>query len=167
MKFIKAQGMSALEILKLLQDMTRKNIKVMKSNNEEADKLSKEDNISSQHVVNLKYYYSKNKQLFKQNNLYIELHTRLLCFLKSLDDNYDVEITSDLTELIFQNNKLQDEIDFDDCLNRTKMGLIEFNEQHPFFKDNKFLKELVKFYTVNEDYEKCISLMNRDQENNF
>ena len=45
-----------------------------------------------------------------------------------------------------------------DCFRLTVNKSIEFNENHPYFKDNIFLSELIAEFEIREDFEACAAL---------
>ncbi|MFP4620231.1 MAG: hypothetical protein ACLFM7_02900 [Bacteroidales bacterium] len=46
-------------------------------------------------------------------------------------------------------------------LELTISGEIPFNEDHPFYHDEKFFNDLLNYYQKREDYETCNSLLNK------
>ncbi|NJK87000.1 MAG: hypothetical protein HC906_14515 [Bacteroidales bacterium] len=85
MKFDDAKKLSIQQILEYIQLIARENTLKIKNNNEKAEKL----NLSGVDVKLtddlIKKYYAQNNQLIRQNNEFLELHSRLLNFLKSID----------------------------------------------------------------------------------
>ena len=47
-----------------------------------------------------------------------------------------------------------------DCFKLTVNKSIEFNENHPYFKDNIFLSELIAEFESREDFEACATISN-------
>lgn len=159
MKFKESQNLSAIDILKLLQEMTQRNLKTMQENNALLEYLSDAKSISVDNVINMKGKHADNNQLFRQNQEYLDLHNRLLSFLKSLDQNISDkvdEILSEKNELLdsFQNDK----DDSENIFNMTVNGHLHLNSEHPLINNIPFFHKLIQYYSENEDYEKCIEL---------
>lgn len=159
MKFHIAKDLTAMEILKLLQEYTKSNIEKIKINNEKAEKLKSDGKIAHQGAKIMKQYYINNGILYKQNNLYIELHTRLLCFIKSLKVSMDETASEDIEE---KKDIETLEYNFNDYFDLTTQGLISYNEQHPYYNNKVFRQNLVDFYAEKEDYEKCAILLSNN-----
>jgi len=55
-------------------------------------------------------------------------------------------------------------LSYHDCLELTINGIIEYNIKNPFFFDDDFYNDILKYYIEQEDYEKC-SLVKRRKNN--
>lgn len=45
--------------------------------------------------------------------------------------------------------------DYNECLNLTILGDIDFNIKHPFFENEEFYIDILNYYISTEEYEKC------------
>jgi hypothetical protein len=152
MKYNQSKDLKAIEIFKILQHLTLKNAMLIKSNNDIMN--------SCTDLNELKKYADltkENHELTRQNISYLELHNRLLIFIKSLKDISLTDI--DIVNIMSENEDIT--FDRDEFFNQTIHDVISFDEEHPFFNDEEFKKELIDYYTKNEEYEKCIKLKNK------
>lgn len=163
MKFEKAKKLSALEILKLLQKLTKNNLSTMKFNNGIADKLSINLNGSEQQTDMVKQCFNANNQLFKQNREYLELHNKLLYFLKSLDKdlNSQVENIQNITPGKFSIIN-QGKNEFEEYFIKTTEGKYNYDNHHPFFYNERFRQKLIDHYSKAEEYERCADLVKKN-----
>jgi len=163
MKFEKAKKLSALEILKLLQKLTKNNLSTMKYNNGIANKLSINLNSPEQQTDLIKQCFNANNQLFKQNREHLELHTKLLYFLKSLDKDLDSQIENieNITPEKFSIiNQWKNE--FEEYFIKTTEGRFNYDNHHPFFYNEKFRQKLIDYYSKAEEYEICADLVKKN-----
>jgi len=62
-------------------------------------------------------------------------------------------------ELAQYSDELIAVMDFDTYFDLTIKKEIDFNEDHPYYRDIKFIKKLIDNYVEVEEYEKCAELM--------
>ena len=162
MKFEKAKNLTALEVLELLQHMTRTNCLKMKQNNDRVQELNDAAHVKENlHRVNR--FNKHTRMLISENNQYIELHTRLLCFLKSLNNKADLQIAKLFSDPLIKNAAECNTADFDDSFDRTVDGTLQYDEDHPFYSDATFRQKLLAFYLDREEYEKCAEIMDNSK----
>jgi hypothetical protein len=75
--------------------------------------------------------------------------------LKIIDEL--VNLNKTLNNENFDDEKLS-EMDYDSYFTLTINNEIPFNKNHPYFKDIRFIKDLMNHYISTEEYEKCIYL---------
>jgi hypothetical protein len=141
-----------------LQDLVYSNSIFIKYNNEKVENLC--NKVSGEKPVSIKHLYQENLQITKKNIQYVELHSKLLFFIKSLNK----EIKSDIIENApknreNKNSSIQVPFDFKKQLTDKAEGSIEFNEQHQFYQSEINRKELLNYYSQKENYDKCTTLL--------
>ncbi len=153
MKYENSKNLKAAQILKYIQKFVKKNSAELKRNNDDAHKIMN-SNENPYKLDELDWLNARNKKLIKQNSQYLELHTRLVDFLKS--------ISSLKEEFEVDNSNVQEDdneqINFYDMFENTIEGKVEFNENHPFFGNDEFKKMLMEYYINKEEYEICQKL---------
>ncbi len=88
--------------------------------------------------------------LFTENYNAINEQLMLIEELTNLKEN--IELAQYSEELIAV-------MDFDTYFDLTLKNDIDFNEDHPYYRDIKFIKKLIDNYIKVEEYEKCAKLM--------
>jgi len=73
--------------------------------------------------------------------------------LKIIDEL--VQINKLFSEELRNDNEYLSEMDYDSYLVLTQNGEINFDKNHPYFKDIRFIKDLMQYYIDTEQYEKC------------
>ena len=116
----------------------------------------------------LKKRFNYNKRLLLENTDSIKLQKELNSYLENYLKNSEIIIKSNKTvKSSFQEDGTKDEIrniNKEDYFDLTINGAIEFNNQHPYFKDETFLNDLLEYFTETEEYEKCSSLISLKKE---
>lgn len=163
MKFDEIKKMSAWEILKFLQKKTRRNANLIKENSQIIQSVLKGEVELDAGRYNIAKVQSENNELIKENSEYLKLHNQLLSFMRSVQDDVlqdgIVELESELK--VEKPNKEPKEFTFDEMFEKTIAGLVEFNSDHPFYDSEEFRKQLLKYYTEHEEYEKCALLVKK------
>ncbi len=80
-----------------------------------------------------------NKELRKRNGNNIEFQNAINKYIK---DSY----------LPIEQNR---SMSYEECLQLTITGDMDYNPRHPFFFDNNFYTEILEYFIEKEDYEKC------------
>jgi len=106
--------------------------------------------------------YDLNKALLNENNDFINLQLALLSFLEKYMDLSDsdadeVEIQELPTESLFNESEL---------FELTVEGKLSFDYSHPRFEDEEFFNRLISYYTSQEAYEKCSTLLDARKRRN-
>lgn len=86
---------------------------------------------------------------FKTNRMMIEENNELLGLQRML--------TTYLAKYKVYNKT--DEINPDKCFEDIISGKVSFNNLHPLYKDKKFRKRLLEYYSKHENYEMCAHIM--------
>lgn len=151
MKMDNTNKMSALDILKRLQKLVKLNTVKIKSNNKYIKKIIHEGDFEKMNDA-LNKITVENKKLTDENTQYLELHTRLLCFVKATSNN------SDQKNISSKKISKPSQYHIDDYLDKTVMGELKFNKQHPLFHNKLFRGKLIDYYSGIEEYEICAEL---------
>jgi hypothetical protein len=112
--------------------------------------------------------FSYNKRLLQENTDSIKLQKELNSYLENYLKNSEIIFENNKTvKSSLQENGTKDEIrniSKEDYFDLTANGAIEFDNRHPYFKDETFLNDLLKYFTDTEEYEKCSLLVNLKKE---
>ncbi|SRR6056297_1748091 len=130
-------------VVETLKERVNQNLEVIHKNEKKVRSLLEEP-VSGERSANLERLYEENKKMLKENHESIQLQLQINKFIESnrnlLKENKE-EAKKDLTS--------------QDYWNMTITGEIPFDENHPYFEDENFFNELIKYYTEIEDYETC------------
>ena len=108
------------------------------------EKISKDDFEKAYNQI------KEDDDLIEENYKTINEQLMLIEELTHLKENIELAQYSD--ELIAV-------MDFDTYFDLTIENEIDFNEEHPYYRDIKFIKRLIDNYIEVEEYEKCAELM--------
>jgi len=139
--------MNKNSLLKKIDDIKKKaNMLLYKidKSNENKSEISKDD--FEKAYVQLK----ENEEIISENYKTISEQLQLIEELTHLKEN--IQLASYSEELIAI-------MDYDTYFDLTIENEIDFNEEHPYFKNIKFIKQLIDSYIKTEEYEKCAYLM--------
>lgn len=124
-------------------------IKVRIEDNNRSIKNYLKSNTSKENISEIEDLLNFNRFLFqKQKEKQVEKHNLESSFktllMNEIDDEQDwIEVEKRM-----------------DCFKLTVNKSIEFNENHPYYKDSIFLSELITEFEKREDFEACVSLSN-------
>ena len=107
-------------------------------------KISKDDFEKAYHQI------KEDDDLIAENYNTINEQLMLIEELTHLKENIELARYSD--ELIAV-------MDFDTYFDLTIESKIDFDEEHPYYRDIKFIKKLIDSYIEVEEYEKCAELI--------
>jgi hypothetical protein len=142
-----------------LKSRVQRNLDIIHRNEKIVKKLLEEP-VSNERSRKLEAKYQENKKLLQENNDSIKLQLQLSKFI----DSYKNEIEENEGSLPY---KTQEETEApltrEDIFNLTIKKEIEFDENHPYFNDEKFFNDLIDYFTSVEDYEMCSFLLNNKQ----
>lgn len=117
--------------------------------------------VSKERSEKLDRRFNINKQIIKENNEAIKLQKSIIEFLKSYHDEL-----SQFPETIKVENPQKTialskkiELKREDYFELTVNKDIEYDDQHPYFKDESFAKDLISYFIEVEDYEMCAKLV--------
>ncbi len=99
----------------------------------------------------------------KINKTEIQSYDKSIDKLINENNKIIIEQIELIDELVRLNNELKDntlmtKIDFDTYFTLTINNEVDFDVNHPFYKDIRFIKALIDYYIEIEEYEKCIPL---------
>ena len=136
-------------LLKKIEDIKRKaNLLLFK-----IDEAKKNKKDISKNDFNTAYNQIKEDDaLISENYNTINEQLALLEELTNLKDNIELEQYSE---------ELSAVMDFETYFDLTSGNEIDFNEDHPYFRDIRFIKKLIEKYIETEEYEKCAELVKR------
>lgn len=161
MKFDEIKRMSAWEILKLLQKKTRRNANLIKENSRMIKSVLKGEVELISGRFNIAEVQSKTNELIKENGEYLKLHNQLLTFMRSMQVSTESEEIKEFASEFEMDEPKQVNVkdSFDEMFDKTVLGSVEYNENHPYYDSDKFRDRLLKYYTEHEEYEKCALLV--------
>ncbi len=145
-----ARNTSAFNILRQLQKLVKSNTARIRSNNRFIKKNIKNGTLDEMNDV-LNRITFENKNLADENTQYMELHTRLLCFLKAISKKQDPNMIN--------NEQKPEQYHIDDYLEKTVSGELKYNRHHPLYNNKQFRHMLIEYYSVLEEYEICAELL--------
>ncbi len=153
--------LTAWEILQLLQQKTKENSLSLKENTNLIMSIVQGGAV----YKSIRELQEKNNDLLMSNANYLKLHNNLLTFLKSLlstgsePDEVEPEAEPAVSFELIEEQPL----DFEECFEQTINGIMDFDENHPFYNSKDFRTRLLQYYIEKEDYEKCALLVNKAQ----
>jgi len=101
---------------------------------------------SEDKFIQLKSKFEENKELLNDNLNLLDAQYKIVGIINKYKPSSPVQ------------KKEYSKKEIADCYNATIIGVIAFNEEHPFFNDVDFVEKLINFYTSNEQYEECARL---------
>lgn len=161
------------QTIDLLKKRVQHNLNIIHKNEKSVREILQEP-VSSERSERLDEKFGINKKMLEENNDSIKIQLSIIRFLdnysKQLEEyieehefNAD-EISNNIKETIEPESKGNqnfeiNEINRDDYFDLTIHKSIDYNEQHPYFEDEDFYKELMAYFTNIEDYEMCSKLI--------
>lgn len=131
-----------------LKERVRANLLEIQKNQREIRELLKQD-VSPERTEKLEERYSVNRLLLAENNDFINVQLTLTNFIEKYGNTN-----------IFEDKLLQNEVlTADECFNMTVSNKMDFDQSHPFYKDEAFFQKLLDHFQKVEDYEKCSNLV--------
>ena len=117
--------------------------------------------VSRERSEKLDRRFNTNNQIIKENNEAIKLQKSIIEFLKSYHDELSqfpetIEVENP-QKTIALSKKI--ELKREDYFELTVNKDIEYDNQHPYFKDESFTKDLICYFIEVEDYEMCAKLV--------
>jgi len=148
----------AIEALKL---RVRFNLTLVHEVEEEIKEILKEP-VSAQRSEKLNERFIKNKKLMNENEESLKIQRSLINYLEKYHDEL-----SQFPEVIEFNSAKEKntlevstkiEIKREDYFEITINKSIEYDNLHPYFKDERFANDLLSYFIEIEDYEMCARL---------
>jgi len=154
----------AIDTLKL---RIKFNLNLIHSNEEKIKELLDEP-VTEIRSEKLKNRFNYNKRLLQENSDSVKLQKELNIYLENYLNNSEIILdTNKSIKSSIQENDVKNDvasISKEDYFHLTIGGAIEFNKQHPYFKDESFLNDLLAYFTETEEYEKCSLIVNLKKE---
>lgn len=107
-------------------------------------------------AFNLQMKRKRSRQILNDNLDYLELQLKIIHFIDKYK-NSDF-LKAPLAPIILKNV---------DYFKETIEGRIEFNDTHPYFKDESFIEKLINYYLSIEDYVICDKLFKLKEQKNI
>jgi len=151
---------SSIEILK---QRVLFNLDLITQNETKIKEILKEP-VSEIRSKKLNKRFNFNKKMLKENNDALKLQKDMIKFIESYHNEIDEypeirDAKRKSSNKTIPENQIVD-IKKEDYLDLTINGAIDFDKQHPYFKDEDFFNELLSYFTEIEDYEMCSKLTN-------
>ncbi len=148
---------STVEVLK---QRVKFNLNLIRDIELEIKEILKEP-VSKERSEKLDRRFYINKQIIKENNRAIKLQKSILEYLESYHDELSqfpetIEVENP-KESIALRKKI--ELKREDYFELTVNKDIEYDNHHPYFKDESFAKDLMSYFIEVEDYEMCAKLI--------
>lgn len=134
----------------VLKEKVKSNLLEIQNNQKEIRNLLKQP-ISAERSTCLEEKYALNKILLAENNDFINVQLTLTNFYEKYS-NSDIFVKEvGPAPVQFKNEK--------ECFELTINGQLTYNQDHPYYNDDKFFRKLLQHYQSLEDYEKCSKLV--------
>jgi hypothetical protein len=141
--------------IEMLKDKVKGNLTEIQSNQKEIRNLLKQP-ASAERSVELEEKYALNKVLLAENNDFINVQLTLSNFLDKYSNSEVLEGVMVPGQALYRNEN--------ECFDLTVNGKLTYNQNHPFYNDDKFFHKLLTYYQNVEDYEACHELVkNKNQ----
>ncbi|MFP3860675.1 MAG: hypothetical protein ACLFUW_07625 [Bacteroidales bacterium] len=151
-----------IQTVNMLKERVKENLSIINENEKIVRNVLKEKP-SDDRSLKLDALYQENKMLLEENNDSIKLQLQLSKFLEKYKD----ELIGSENEVSHTDNGKSSkseknyELSKEDYLELTLSGEIQYNERHPYFKDEDFFNSLLEYYQSVEDYETCSLLVKK------
>jgi hypothetical protein len=143
------------EILKktieILKEKVKSNLFEIQNNQKEIRNLLNQP-VSEERSSELEERYATNKILLTENNDFINVQLTLTNFYEKYNDS-DVFRIKEMVSVPVQ------QMNMNECFEQTIDNKIAYNEDHPYYNDDKFFQKLIHYYEKLEDYERCSQLV--------
>lgn len=152
-------------VIEALKERVNNNLDIIHENEKKVRKLLSEP-VSEQRASNLERIYDENKKMLKENHESIQLQLQINKFIESnraLFENKEKNQKPENFEEISHRKELSPREYWD----MTISGEIPFDQDHPYFENEKFFKSLLNYFTKIEDYEKCDWLIKQRTQKNI
>ncbi len=159
MKYSEIKNLSVSEFLLLMQQSVKSNTESIKGNNAAIDSIINKEVKSKSRDEKLDQLFKQNRALTEESSSIIELHNKVISFMKSehkKDNSEYSKVVNEINNTVKEAKSVDRNKLFDDTIN----GLVSFNMQHPLYSDNEFKTMLIEYYISTEEYEMCERLMN-------
>lgn len=150
-----------------LKEHIKNNLEKIRRNEKEIKEILKEP-VSDDRSTKLTEKFNLNKNLINENNEAINLQKSIMQYM----DNYLNHVTfseelefdeASQNKSIAVNTKV--EAKREDYFDLTIKKAIDFDQRHPYFHDEGFANDLIKYFIDIEDYEMCARLSNLSKQN--
>jgi hypothetical protein len=143
------------------------NLRLIHNNERKIKEILKEP-VTEQRSEKLNKRFDYNKRLLQENTDSMKLQKELKTYLEKYLSNSEtiLDINKPVHSSLQENGIKNDfkNLSKDAYFDLTISGAVKFDKQHPYFKDESFLNDLLKHFTETEEYEKCSSLINIKKE---
>jgi|WetSurMetagenome_2_1015567.scaffolds.fasta_scaffold433678_2 hypothetical protein len=136
------------QLLDEMKDKVISNLKEVKGNEADIRKyLTNPETYSRAYNLQLKYKY--NRKLLNENIDYLEVQHKIVNLITKYGqkDFMKTPIEKLLAQCV--------DIDY---FNETIEGRLTFNENHPYYRDEQFIDQLLQHYLNVENYEECLRI---------
>ena len=137
--------------IELLKDKVKCNLLEIQNNQKEIRSLLNQP-VSEERSTELEEKYAINKILLTENNDFINVQLTLTNFYEKYNDS-DVFRSREMVSVPVQ------PMNMNECFEQTVDNKLAYNEDHPYYNDDKFFKKLIHYYEKLEDYERCSQLV--------
>ena len=139
--------------IEVLKEKVKKNLEQINQNQLIIKDILRKSS-STQRSVDFEKHYQTNKVLLSENNDFINIQLTLINFLEKYKNTAVFEESQPIVDI----SSITDD---QELLDLTVKEILQFNEMHPKFKDQRFVKQLIKHYQEIEEYEKCQELIDK------
>jgi hypothetical protein len=137
--------------IKILKERTKSNLLQILDNQKKISVLLNQP-VSAERTAELEEKYALNKVLLTENADFINVQLTLTHFFEKYEDS-DVMTDGEKATVTVQ---FKNE---DECFEETINARMVYNENHPFYGNDKFFQKLLNYYEKKEDYEMCGKLI--------
>jgi len=151
--------------IEALKHRIRYNLDLIQSNEKRIRELLKEP-VSEERSEKLNKRFNINNKMIKENDEAIKLQRNIITYL----ENYADELTHFPEAIEVEKSKksiqvnTKVEINREDYFDLTVSKALDFNKNHPYFKDKSFARDLLNHFIEIEDYEMCARINNFQEE---
>lgn len=121
------------------------------SKNQDAIKQMLKHSRSEEYAGQYEVYSNKNKELLTQNNDFINVQLTLVNFLDKYKNTAILDTNVPIVDIYSVT-------DTQEVFALTIKGYVDFNEEHPYYRNLEFVEKLIVHYQSKEDYEQCQKL---------
>lgn len=118
--------------------------------------------VSGERTKELEESYKFSKTLLTENNDFINLQVTVMNFINKYKNVFEKE-QQPVQVIVQSQQKEEAKLSREDYFKLTVENAIEFNNDHPYFNDEHFYDELLKYYEDIENYEMCAALLQKKQ----
>jgi hypothetical protein len=137
------------QLLHEMKERVVTNLEIIKKNEIEVKRLLAEPYSEDKNRF-FQVSFSTNREILNDNLDYLELQLKIVGFMSKYNQ-------SELMKQSFASMLKKDPSNID-FFNETVNGRFEFNEYHPYYRDEEFIDRLMAYYLEHERFEECENL---------